>query len=62
MLGEENNYIVLKFSTETDWLQARSVLGLESVHSKRRNGKPWSKGVGRVVDGVNAIEQIRGST
>lgn len=60
-LGEESNYIVMKFSTETDWLQAQSVLNLESVYSKRRNGKPWSKGVGRVVDGVKAIEQIRGS-
>lgn len=61
-LGEENNYIVLKFSTETDWLQVQSLLKLDSVYSKRRNGKPWSKGVGRVVDGVTAIEQIRAAT
>ncbi len=60
-LGEANNYVVLKFVTETDWLQARTILELDSVHSRRRNGKPWSKGVGRVVDGVQALERIRRS-
>ncbi len=60
-LGEANNYIVLKFKTETDFLQARTILELESVYSRRRNGQPWSKGVGRVIDGAAAIERIRRS-
>jgi hypothetical protein len=32
---------------------------LESVYSKRKNGKPWSKGVGRVVDGTDALIKFK---
>lgn len=58
-LGEENNYLVLKFSTSTDWLNALTIFGLETVAARRRNGKPWSKGIGRVLDGVEALEKMR---
>lgn len=58
-LDEENNYVVLFFRSSTDFLQAMTVLQLETVYAKRRNGKPWSKGIGRVVDGPTAIKRIQ---
>jgi len=60
-LDFESNYIVLKFSKDIDWIQAQSIFNLESTYSRRANGKPWSKGVGRVVDGVDAIIKIKES-
>jgi hypothetical protein len=54
-----SNYVVLKFSTDIDFLNIQTLLGLESTYSKRANGKPWSKGIGRVVDGVDAIIKIK---
>jgi hypothetical protein len=60
-LDFESNYIVLKFSSDIDWIQAQSIFDLKSTYSKRANGKPWSKGVGRVVDGVDAIIKIKSS-
>jgi hypothetical protein len=60
-LDQQNNYIVLKFSTDIDWLQVQSIFGLQSTYSKRANGKPWSKGVGRVLDGTDAIIKIKES-
>ena len=56
-----SNYIVLKFDKDVDFLQAKELLGIESVHSKRQNGKPWSKGIGRVIDGVGAIQKLKGN-
>lgn len=61
-LDRESNYIVLKFTKDIDWIQAESIFGLESTFSKRVNGKPWSKGVGRVIDGSEAIKKIKEST
>jgi hypothetical protein len=58
-LDQESNYIVLKFSTDIDWVQAQSIFGITSTYSKRANGKPWSKGVGRVLDGTDAIIKIK---
>lgn len=58
-LGEANNYIVLVFKNDTDFLQAETLFELESVYSRRRNGKPWAKGVGRVLSGPEAIEKIK---
>jgi hypothetical protein len=55
----ESNYIVLKFTNDIDWLNIKSILGLESTYSTRQNGKPWSKGIGRVLDGIKAIEKIK---
>ncbi len=54
-----SNYVVLKFSTDIDFLNIQTLLGLESTYSKRANGKPWAKGIGRVVDGVDAIVKIK---
>jgi hypothetical protein len=58
-LDYESNYIVLKFTKDIDFINIQSLLGLESTYSKRQNGKPWSKGLGRVVDGVDAIIKIQ---
>lgn len=58
-LDQESNYIVLKFSKDIDFLQIEQILDLKTVSSKRRNGKPWSRGVGRVVDGVDAILKLK---
>lgn len=55
----ESNYIVLKFTKDIDFIQIQTLLGLKSTYSKRANGKPWSKGIGRVVDGVDAIAKIK---
>jgi ParB-like chromosome segregation protein Spo0J len=60
-LDSENNYIVLKFDKDIDFIQIQTLLGLESTYSKRANGKPWAKGLGRVVDGVDALIKIKES-
>lgn len=54
-----SNFIVLKFNKDIDWIQVQTLLGLETVYGTRRNGNPWSCGIGRVVDGVKAIEKIK---
>lgn len=59
-LDAESNYLVLKFNTDIDWIQAKTIFELESVASKRANGKAWSIGIGRVIDGVEAIKRIQG--
>jgi hypothetical protein len=58
-LDFESNYIVLKFNKDIDFLQIEQILELESVYSKRKNGKPWSKGIGRVVDGTDALIKFK---
>lgn len=58
-LDQQSNYIVLKFNTDIDWIQAQSIFGLERTHAKRANGKPWAKGIGRVMDGTDAILKIK---
>jgi hypothetical protein len=58
-IDQLSNYVVLKFSTDIDFLNIQTLLGLESTYSRRANGKPWSKGIGRVVDGVDAIIKIK---
>lgn len=58
-LGKSSQYIVLKFEENIDFLQAKTLLGLDSRYSKRQNGKPWSRGIGRVFDGVQAVTLLR---
>jgi hypothetical protein len=57
-ISESNNYIVLKFDNDIDWLAAQTHFNLETVTAKRQNGKPWSQGVGRVVDGASYINSL----
>ena len=58
-LDRESNYIVLKFETDIDWLQAKTLFGLKTETARRSNGKAWSSGIGRVLNGIEAINKIK---
>ena len=58
-LDRESNYIVLKFDTDIDWLQAKTLFDLKTETARRQNGKPWSSGIGRVLNGSEAIRKIQ---
>lgn len=58
-IGESQNYVVLTFDNDVDWLSAQTHFNLESVYSKRANGKPWSKGIGRVVNGAEYLKSMQ---
>ena len=58
-LDHESNYIVLKFDKDIDWLQAKTLFGLKTETARRSNGKEWSSGIGRVLNGVDAIKKIK---
>ena len=58
-LDRESNYIVLKFDTDIDWLQAKTLFDLKTETARRQNGKPWSSGIGRVLNGTDAINKIK---
>lgn len=66
ILGEQNNYLILQFKTDIDWLNAESVFGLETVksYSTRKDGivtkSMERRGVARVLDGAKALRQILG--
>lgn len=57
-LGEESNYIVLKFDTSVDWLMLESLFDLPRVHALGSKPGFERKGVGRVVDGVEFIDVV----
>jgi hypothetical protein len=65
VLGEENNYIVLKFETDIDFINAQTLFGLKTVKAlstkkDKDNTDTFKKmGIGRVLNGVEAIEKIR---
>ena len=64
VLGEENNYIVLKFDNTVDWLQLESLFELETVkaYSTRTDGKVSKSmtraGIGRVVNGADFLSRL----
>lgn len=58
VLDESMNYVVLTFDNDLDWLAAQTHFGIGSKYSKRANGKPWSKGVGRVIKGAEYLDKI----
>jgi hypothetical protein len=58
-LNEENNYVVLFFNDRIDWLQALTHFDLESVYAQRMNGKEWSKGIGRLVNGSEYLKKLK---
>ena len=58
-LDESNNYVVLIFDNDIDWLSAQTHFKLNSVYSKRANGKPWSKGIGRVIRGDKYLKSLK---
>jgi hypothetical protein len=60
-LDESHNYVVLYFDNDMDWLSAQSHFDIKNVgtpYSKRANGKPWSIGVGRVINGSSYLASI----
>lgn len=65
-LGQQNNYIVLVFNNDVDWINAQSVfnIGQRKRFSTRKNGFLGEKmqhcGVGRVIDGAEAINALLG--
>lgn len=64
ILGEENNYVILQFKNEVDWLQAKTVLGLETVMagSTRKDGAITKGnrrlGISRVLDGAEVLNKL----
>jgi ParB-like chromosome segregation protein Spo0J len=58
-LDEAHNYVVLLFDSEVDWIGAQTHFGIKAVHSQRANGKPWSKGIGRVINGADYLSGIK---
>tara|TARA_Y100001973_G_scaffold78454_1_gene115142 strand:- start:679 stop:1287 length:609 start_codon:yes stop_codon:yes gene_type:complete len=58
-IGEQHNYVVLYFENDIDWLSAQTHFNLKTVSSKRSNGKPWSKGIGRVINGADYLTELR---
>lgn len=59
-LHESSNFIVLTFENDIDWLQAQTVFGLETVHSLDSKASFEHKGIGRVINGVTAINRLNG--
>jgi len=59
-LHESSNYVVLYFDNDIDWLQALSLFELKTV--KALDSKPgYAKmGIGRVLNGAEALEKLRG--
>ena len=57
-LLEKNNYVVLTFDNDVDWLQAQTLLGLKTVKSLDSKEGFEKKGIGRVMDGASAINKI----
>lgn len=58
-LLESQNYIVLFFENDVDWLAAKTHFEIVPKYSKRSNGKPWSKGIGRVLSGAAYLARLR---
>jgi len=58
-LDIENNYVILKFDNDIDWIYVKGLLGLQNAYSKRGNGERWTIGIGHVVDGIDAIKRIK---
>lgn len=57
-IGEANNYIVLIFDNEMDWMAANEHFNLKQKICPTTNGEVWNKGVGRVVNGAKYIERV----
>lgn len=56
-LLENNNYVVLYFTNEMDWLKAQTIFGLKKVRSKHKT--LVQSGIGRVIKGADWIDRIK---
>lgn len=65
VLNEEHNYLVLYFDNEIDWMQAQTLFDIKPVKafSTRMDGsenpKTVKRGIGRVMRGATALENLR---
>jgi hypothetical protein len=57
-IGESNNYIVLLFNHEIDWLQAETHFNISSKANTFQDGKVQSIGTGRIVDGAEYLRRM----
>ena len=57
-LHESSNYIVLYFDNDIDWLQALTLFELKSVKPLHAKKGFESQGIGRVINGAEALNKI----
>lgn len=57
-LMESQNYVVLLFDNEMDWMTAQAKLGLTTVHALDSKDGYVRKGMGRMMNGVRVIESL----
>jgi hypothetical protein len=60
-LLESQNYLILAFDNELDWLRLTSLFPLRTVKSSRSRAGWEQKGMGRVVNGSEFLDTILGS-
>lgn len=58
-LLEEHNYVVLYFDNSVDWLQIKSLFGIDTVKALDSKDGYERTGQGRVVNGAKALELLR---
>ena len=59
-LMESQNYVVLYFNNEIDWLHLQSVYPLKTVKALDSKEGFEKMGIGRVVNGIDFIKKVRG--
>ena len=59
-LLEKHNYVVLFFDNDVDWLQALTLFDLHTVNDSSTRPGYERRGIGRVIRGADAINQILG--
>lgn len=59
-LHESSNYIVLYFDNDIDWLQALSMFDLKTVKALDSREGFEKMGIGRVVNGADALNKLSG--
>ncbi len=65
VLNEESNYVVLYFDNSVDWLQAQTLFEIKPVKylstaKNRENSNAKKVGIGRVINGAEALNKIFG--
>ena len=60
-LNERQDFIVLTFDNEIDFLQAQSVLSLPRVKPLNAKGGYGNIGIGRVIKWAEAVKKIKGT-
>lgn len=59
-LLESHNYVVLYFDNDVDWLQAKTLFDLKTVKALDSKKGYEKQGVGRVLNGADAIKRLTG--